>query len=131
MRQEIDLAVEWAAAEGWNPGLHDAECFYAADPEGFLVGKVGCESVVCISVVTYGTGFGFLGFYIVKPEFRGKGYGLSLWNAGMKRLQGRTVGLDGVLRSRRTTESRALPLRIAMSVIRVLAAINLCLMAIL
>ena len=97
MRQEIDLAVEWAAAEGWNPGLHDAECFYAADPEGFLVGKVGCESVVCISVVTYGTGFGFLGFYIVKPEFRGKGYGLSLWNAGMKRLQGRTVGLDGVV----------------------------------
>ena len=96
-RREIDLAVEWAAAEGWNPGLHDADCFYAADPEGFLVGKVGSEPVACISVVKYGTGFGFLGFYIVRSEYRGQGYGLSLWNAGMKRLQGRCVGLDGVV----------------------------------
>ena len=37
---EADLApaLEWAAAEGWNPGLHDAHCFYAADPQGFPVG---------------------------------------------------------------------------------------------
>jgi len=33
-RQELDLAVDWAAAEGWNPGLHDANCFYAIDPTG-------------------------------------------------------------------------------------------------
>ena len=31
-RDEIDLAVDWAAAEGWNPGLQDADCFYTADP---------------------------------------------------------------------------------------------------
>ena len=24
-REEFDVAVEWAAAEGWNPGLHDTE----------------------------------------------------------------------------------------------------------
>ena len=35
--RELDLALEWAAQEGWNPGLSDAECFYAADPEGFLL----------------------------------------------------------------------------------------------
>ncbi|HLA33082.1 MAG TPA: GNAT family N-acetyltransferase, partial [Pseudomonas sp.] len=29
-RAEVDLAIDWAAAEGWNPGLHDADCFYAA-----------------------------------------------------------------------------------------------------
>ena len=33
---DLALALEWAAAGGWNPGLHDANCFYAADPEGFF-----------------------------------------------------------------------------------------------
>jgi hypothetical protein len=36
---DLALALEWAAAEGWNPGLHDARCFYAADPQGFLIGE--------------------------------------------------------------------------------------------
>ncbi len=96
-RQEIDLAVEWAAAEGWNPGLEDAECFWRAEPEGFLVGLVHGEPVACISIVRYGSSFGFLGFYIVKPEYRGRGLGLEIWNAGLQRLEGRVVGLDGVV----------------------------------
>ena len=29
-------AVAWAAAEGWNPGLDDAQRFLQADPEAFL-----------------------------------------------------------------------------------------------
>ncbi len=37
-RQEMDIAFDWAAAEGWNPGWYDADCFRAADPDGFLVG---------------------------------------------------------------------------------------------
>jgi len=96
-RQEIDLAIEWAAAEGWNPGLEDAECFYRADPDGFLAGLMDGEPVACISVVRYGESFGFLGFYIVKPEYRGRGLGLELWKAGLQRLEGRVVGLDGVV----------------------------------
>jgi hypothetical protein len=96
-RPEVEFAVDWAASEGWNPGLYDARCFYAADPEGFLIGLLGDEPVACISVVKYGAFFGFLGFYIVKPEYRGMGYGLGIWNAGLTRLQGRTVGLDGVI----------------------------------
>ena len=96
-RQEIDLAVDWAATEGWNPGLEDAECFFRADPEGFLVRLMDGEPVACISVVHYGKSFGFLGFYIVKPEYRGRGLGLEIWNAGLQRLEGRVVGLDGVV----------------------------------
>lgn len=96
-RPELGLALDWAAQEGWNPGLDDAACFDAADPGGFLVGLRGDEPVACISVVAYGAAFGFLGFYIVKPAWRGQGFGLRLWNAGMQRLQGRVVGLDGVL----------------------------------
>jgi hypothetical protein len=96
-RAELDLAVEWAAAEGWNPGLGDADCFHAADPDGFLMGFRGGEPVAGISVVRYEGGFAFLGFYIVRPEFRARGYGIQLWQAGMGRLEGCTVGLDGVV----------------------------------
>ena len=50
-----------------------------------------------ISAVKYGEAFGFVGFYIVKPAHRGKGYGLALWKAGLERLSGRNIGLDGVV----------------------------------
>ncbi len=96
-RDEINIAVDWAASEGWNPGLYDADCFYAADPEGFLVGELNNEPVSIISAVKYGETFGFIGFYIVKPDYRGQGYGIQIWNAGLERLSGRNVGLDGVV----------------------------------
>ncbi|WP_207481982.1 GNAT family N-acetyltransferase [Arenibaculum pallidiluteum] len=96
-RAELELAVDWAAAEGWNPGLHDAGPFHAADPEGFLVGVLDGSPVATISVVRYEPAFSFLGFYIVAPEARGRGLGLRLWQAGLERLAGRTIGLDGVV----------------------------------
>lgn len=93
---DVARAADWAAAEGWNPGLSDAVAFQAADPNGFLVGRLDGEPVGCVSIVRYGAGFGFLGFYIMTPKARGRGYGIRLWNAGMKHLAGRMVGLDGV-----------------------------------
>lgn len=95
-RDELDLAIELAAREGWNPGLHDAACFHRADPEGFLIAEVAGRLAGCISAVAYGSLFGFIGLYIVTPEFRGQGIGMRLWQQGMQRLNGRVVGLDGV-----------------------------------
>lgn len=96
-RQEVNIAIDWAAEEGWNPGLYDADCFYAADPNGFLVGLLDNEPIATISAVKYGNSFGFLGFYMVKPGYRGNGYGMKIWNAGLKLLSGRVIGLDGVV----------------------------------
>jgi GNAT superfamily N-acetyltransferase len=96
-RDDLEEAINWAAAEGWNPGLNDAECFQAADPAGFLMGTLGPEPIASISVVRYSSAFGFLGFYIVRPEHRGRGFGYRLWQAGMDYLEGSTVGLDGVV----------------------------------
>jgi hypothetical protein len=93
---DIALMSAWAADEGWNPGRTDALAFAAADPGGFLIGRLDGEPVCCISVVKYGAGFGFLGYYIARPPVRGKGYGLRIWNAGMARLAGLNIGLDGV-----------------------------------
>lgn len=96
-RTEVNIAIAWAATEGWNPGQDDAKCFYSADPNGFLIGLLDAEPIAVISAVKYGKSFGFLGLYIVKPEYRGQGYGLRLWNAALKYLEGRNIGLDGVV----------------------------------
>lgn len=97
LRHELDMVLNWAADEGWNPGVHDGDCFHAADPGGFLVGLIDREPVASIFAVEYGATFAFVGAYIVKPAFRGRGYGKLLWDAAMARLAGRSVGLDGVL----------------------------------
>jgi len=96
-RQDLDTALGWARDEGWNPGLGDADPFYAADPSGFLMGWLGEQPIGCISVVKYGTGFAFLGLYIVRPEHRGKGHGKAIWDAGIASASGHTIGLDGVV----------------------------------
>jgi GNAT superfamily N-acetyltransferase len=97
-RSEMDFAIQLAAKEGWNPGLHDAECFYRTDPDGFFVGLLDeNQPVGCISAVSYNGKFGFIGLYIVAAEHRGKGFGTALWRRAMQRLDGHNIGLDGVV----------------------------------
>ncbi|MET9603666.1 GNAT family N-acetyltransferase [Streptomyces sp. NPDC006512] len=94
---DMELMRSWAEAEGWDPGDSDRFAFAAADPEGFLVGRLDGEPAACVSAVRYGAGFGFIGFYITRPDLRGQGYGLRVWRAATARLEGRLVGLDGVV----------------------------------
>lgn len=94
---EIAIAIDWAAAEGWNPGLGDARCFSTVDTEGFLIGEIEGEPAATISCVNYGPHFSFLGFYIVRKDLRGRGYGLQLWNAALAHAGTRVIGLDGVV----------------------------------
>jgi GNAT superfamily N-acetyltransferase len=94
---EISIAVDWAAAEGWNPGFADDACFAAADPEGFLIGEVEGVPAATVSCVNYSASFAFLGFYIVREVLRGRGYGLRIWNAAIAHAGPRVIGLDGVV----------------------------------
>jgi GNAT superfamily N-acetyltransferase len=94
---EISIAVNWAEAEGWNPGLADEACFAAADPDGFLIGELDGAPAATVSCVRYGTSFAFLGFYIVREDLRGRGYGLRIWNAAIALAGARVIGLDGVV----------------------------------
>ncbi|MFH1346552.1 MAG: GNAT family N-acetyltransferase [Pseudomonadota bacterium] len=93
---EIPMAVNWAAAEGWNPGLADAACFAAADPQGFFIGEFEGAPAATVSCVNYSAGFAFLGFYIVREDLRGRGFGLRIWNAAIAHAGPRVIGLDGV-----------------------------------
>lgn len=94
---EISVALDWAAAEGWNPGLADGACFGVVDPGGFLIGETDGAPASTISCVNYDESFAFLGFYIVREELRGRGYGLSMWDAAIAHAGSRVIGLDGVV----------------------------------
>jgi GNAT superfamily N-acetyltransferase len=94
---DIAMAVDWAAAEGWNPGLSDARCFASVDAGGFLIAETGGKPAAVISSVNYDERFAFLGFYIVQPELRGRGFGRRLWQAAIAHAGTRTIGLDGVV----------------------------------
>ncbi len=93
---DLALVLDWAASEGWNPGIEDAAAFFSADPTGFFLKEVGSRPMAAISVVNHSDEFAFLGLYICHPDFRSQGYGMEVWRAGMPYAGNRCVGLDGV-----------------------------------
>lgn len=99
-RDEFALAVDWAAREGWNPGKHDADIFWETDPEGYVAACLDGEIVGTGSIVSYGD-FGFMGFFIMRPDLRNQGLGTKFWfwrrDTLRARLQpGAAIGMDGV-----------------------------------
>jgi hypothetical protein len=94
---DLELVIQWEAAEGWNPGINDAVPFYAADKNGFLIGEINGTPISSISAVKYGDAFAFIGIYIVQPAWRGQGYGLQTWNAAGNLLGNIPTALDAVL----------------------------------
>lgn len=100
-RREFDDVVGWAAQEGWNPGLDDAQIFWDTDPQGFVGAQWRGELVGSGSIVAYGGAFGFMGFFIIRPELRGQGLGAQLWHERVRLLRqrlraGAPIGMDGV-----------------------------------
>ena len=99
---EFQLLVSWAANEGWNPGIDDATIFWNTDPDGYM----GCfykdRLIGGGSIVSYDGLFGFMGFFIVHSDYRGKGIGKKLWTLRKEKLLSRlqkdaAIGMDGVL----------------------------------
>lgn len=93
----IQMMVDWAAEEGWNPGLEDAATFSVIDPKGFFIGYSKENPVACISTVKYSDQFAFLGLYIAKKEYRGHGFGYAIWQHAMDYAAQCNIGLDGVV----------------------------------
>ena len=100
-RAELDVIVDWAANEGWNPGLHDADIFWTTDPDAFIAAEFNGEMIGGGSIVNYSGVCGFMGFFIVHPGFRGRNFGHQLWIARrdclIKRLHAPArIEMDGV-----------------------------------
>ncbi|MEC3861762.1 GNAT family N-acetyltransferase [Mesobacterium sp. TK19101] len=94
--EDLNTVLDWAAEEGWNPGLDDPAVFLQTDPDGFFLALDGDQPVAAISVVNHSDDFSFLGLYICRASHRGRGIGLALWTEALEHAGARTVGLDGV-----------------------------------
>ena len=105
--QKLDLEgvktlVRWAEEEGWNPGPNDADVYYATDPDGFYGYYHKGNLIAGGSIVSYNKEFGFMGFFIVKPEYRSFGIGRKIWYQRRDMLLSRLnkdapIGMDGVI----------------------------------
>ena len=98
----LKTLIKWAGEEGWNPGINDAEVFWETDPDGYYGYYYKGELIAGGSIVSYDKLFGFMGFFIVKPEYRSLGIGRKLWyqrrDTLISRLsEGASIGMDGVI----------------------------------
>jgi hypothetical protein len=93
---EVNIPIEWAREEGWNPGLHDGACHYPVDPSGWFCADYDGE-VIGVGVATnYDETFCFGGFYIVKDNCRHHGIGWDICSAIFAHAGDRNFGVDGV-----------------------------------
>lgn len=100
--EELLTLISWAKNEGWNPGLYDAEVFWKTDPDGFYGVFDNDILVGGGAIVSYNSHFGFMGLFIMHPDYRGHGMGRKLWELRksilLKRLhKGAAIGMDGVV----------------------------------
>ena len=101
-KTQFETIVKWAENEGWNPGINDAEVFWNTDPNGYYGILKDEEIIASGSIVSYNGEFGFMGFFIVKPEYRANGLGRKLWHKRKELLITRLkkdapIGMDGVV----------------------------------
>lgn len=98
---EVPILEDWAADEGWNPGLADLRIAYDIDPEAFVALREGDRLAGGGTIFRHGPRLGFMGLFIMRADLRQQGLGTILWtwrrDAMLRRLEpGATVGMDGV-----------------------------------
>lgn len=98
---EVSTLENWAAEEGWNPGLQDLKLARQADAEAFVGLHREAELVGGGSIISYDGAYGFMGLFIMRPDLRGQGLGSALWHWRrdhlLERLSpGAAIGMDGV-----------------------------------
>jgi hypothetical protein len=93
---EIHIPIEWAREEGWNPGIHDGECEYPVDPEGWFCVLTNDMIIGVGAATNYDDNFSFMGYYIVKPGYRQTYAGIALIRAFQRHVGSRNLGIDGV-----------------------------------
>ncbi len=101
-RNAVKILVYWAEKEGWNPGKSDFDVFWKTDPDGFYGFYFDDRLIAGGAIISYNAEYGFMGLFIVHPDYRGKGIGKKLWylrqNLLIKRLKnGSSIGMDGVI----------------------------------
>ncbi|XP_067123389.1 uncharacterized N-acetyltransferase YitH-like [Centruroides vittatus] len=96
--EEIPLLLDLAKAEGRHMGLEaEIETWLEVDPECFFVACSDSGDILgsCCGV-RLSEEHGYVGMYVVKPEYRSLGIGKKVWNAAIEHLGDRNKGLSAV-----------------------------------
>jgi ribosomal-protein-alanine N-acetyltransferase len=92
------LVTRWAQQEGFCPGIGDVAIFCDTDDAGVWVGELDGVPVGCIAGIRYDDNYGFIGLFLVHPEYRGRGFGVALWQTAIAHLEDLPcVGLEAAL----------------------------------
>ena len=99
--EEADMLGNWAAEEGWNPGLGDIDVAWGSDPQAFIALRMNGELAGGATIIAYEGAAGFLGLYIMRKDLRRQGLGRLFWRELLRRhaarlRPGAPIGLDGV-----------------------------------
>ena len=92
---DVPLINDWARCEGFAPGTGDVGIYRQTDHQGIWMGCLDQEPIGCIAGIRYNRSYGFIGMYIVRPDKRGHGYGVKLWQQALDHLDDVScVGLE-------------------------------------
>lgn len=97
-KKDFMTLFEWVKKEEWNPGFYDFESYLLVDRDGFRMLWYDDIPVAALASIKYPHSLGYLGLYVVKPEYRGKSLGRYLWDNTIKRMSDcKTVILNAVI----------------------------------
>ena len=92
---ELEKVTDWAKLEGFAPGIDDISIYKNTDKQGIWVGCLNDTPIGSIACVRYNSSYGFIGLFIVKKEFRNRGYGVKLWQHALHYLRDTNcIGLE-------------------------------------
>ena len=83
---DIENVTKWSRIEGFAPGTGDVGIYKHTDQQGLWIGSIGSIPIGCIAGIRYNQLYGFIGLFLVQKEYRGKGYGLKLWQKAFDHL---------------------------------------------
>ena len=87
-KADLPLVTSLARAEQFAPGRGDVAIYRHTDRQGIWVGCLDGRPIGCIAGVRYNAEYGFIGLFLVLPEYRGQGYGRQLWAHALAHLDG-------------------------------------------
>lgn len=94
---DIGLGMTLKDMAGWNQLRSDWERLLAVEPEGCFVAEIAGQGVGTCTTVAYEQLFGWVGMVLVHPDYRRRGIGRALLDAGIEHLESlgvRAVKLD-------------------------------------
>ena len=94
--EDIEEVTDWSQVEGWNPGVYDAEIYSEFAPGDFYGGFLNDQLVCSLSAVNYQSKICHIGFRLVRPEFKDKGYDTILWEKVIQGINAEHFSTDSV-----------------------------------